>query len=169
MVPKGVIVVAGVALAGGAVVLYLRHCRKKASGGTTNPPPALPAATAGVTAANVLSADDTKPAEEPESKQRCADALAAKERGNKLFQGKEFSRAIEEYSRALELHPDHKHNDVAVFLGNRAQCHTMLEDYARAEQDCDASLVIWPQYVKALCRRGVVREKQGKLQQASVL
>eukprot|EP00967_Tisochrysis_lutea_P102295 scaffold153917_cov33-Tisochrysis_lutea.AAC.1 len=93
-------------------------------------------------------------------------AKKAKDLGNKRFQGRQYEKAIEEYSRAIDLAPDKCHKDVAVFYGNRAQAHAMLEMHAKAEADCDHAIAIDPRYVKAFCRRAVAREKQGNLDAA---
>jgi len=57
---------------------------------------------------------------------------------------------------------------VAKFYGNRAQCHACLQQHAAAEADCDAALKIDPKYVKALVRRAMARENQGKNDQALI-
>jgi import receptor subunit TOM70 len=93
-------------------------------------------------------------------------AKRAKDLGNKRFQGRQYAKAVEEYGRAISLAPDPTHKDVAVFYGNRAQAHAMLEMHAKAETDCDAAIAIDPRYVKAFCRRAVAREKQGNLEGA---
>jgi len=94
------------------------------------------------------------------------EAVKAKERGNKRFQGRQYQLAIDEYSKAIDLSPDPMHKDVSVFYGNRAQCWASLDKYEEAEQDCVSALAIDPLYVKALCRRAMAREKMGKVEEA---
>jgi len=112
------------------------------------------------------------PATDPTSTvlERRNEAQRAKERGNKRFQGRQYERAIEEYTAALELAPEKGHKEVAVFYGNRAQCYSSLSPpkYAEAEADCDRSLEIDPRYVKAMCRRAIAREKQSKIREAFI-
>eukprot|EP00965_Chrysotila_dentata_P107713 3557885-Pleurochrysis_carterae.AAC.1 len=60
------------------------------------------------------------------------------------------------------VHASQSHKDVSVFYGNRAQCFASLDKHAEAEADCDAALAIAPDYVKALCRRAIAREKQAR-------
>lgn len=103
---------------------------------------------------------------EPSQKEMHERAKKAKDLGNKRFQGRQYDKAVEEYTRAVELAPDKTHLDVAVFYGNRAQAHAMLDRHAEAESDCDHAIAIDPRYVKALNRRAVAREKQGRLEGA---
>ena len=151
-----------------AVALYLRS---RAQTGELAPPiPAAdtaasdpaPAVTAPVEPGSSAPPESGAGAPKSTDEGRKEDALKAKQRGNKRFAGQQYKQAIDEYTRALDLHPDPKHEDVAVFLSNRAQCYASLDDHAHAERDCDAALAINPKYVKALCRRGLAREKLGK-------
>lgn len=110
----------------------------------------------------------TEPAEAaaPTAEERRKLAKKAKELGNKRFAGKQYEKAIEEYTKAIELAPDPKHKEVSVFYGNRSQCFAMLDDHVRAEEDSGMAVSIDPKYVKAICRRAMARESQGKLEEA---
>ena len=99
------------------------------------------------------------PATDPATEDQRQQALRAKERGNKRFQGRQYDKAIEEYTAAIELSPDKAHKDVAIFYSNRAHCHQQRDAFAEAEADASAALAIDATYVKALCRRGFAREK----------
>jgi len=100
-------------------------------------PPSTPQVSFGV--------DDEPVSEAAELREK---AKKAKDLGNKRFQGRQYDKAVEEYTRAIELAPDKTHPDVAVFYGNRAQAHAMLEMHAQAESDCNAAIAIDPRYVK---------------------
>jgi len=156
---KLVAVVAGTAAVAVGIGLLLRRWRR----------PAVPEGGAAREADACLSG---VAASEPEAATEGGElglheqAKKAKDLGNKRFQGRQYAKAVEEYSRAISLAPDASHKDVAVFYGNRAQAHAMLEMHSKAEADCDAAIAIDPRYVKAFCRRAVAREKQGNLEGA---
>ena len=77
-----------------------------------------------------------KPVEEEQQQLlRREEAVKAKERGNKRFQGRQYEQAIIEYTKALEISPDPMHKDVSVFYGNRAQCYFSLNRFEEAEQE----------------------------------
>ena len=89
-------------------------------------------------------------------------AKREKEKGNECMKAGEINAAVGFYSKALELVPgDH------LVLGNRAQAYIGIKCFYQAELDCDAALAIEPSYTKARYRRGVAREEQGKLEEAS--
>jgi import receptor subunit TOM70 len=150
-----VAVVAGTAAVALGIGLLVRRWRRRANG-----------AARAVPDAGALPASEPAAAAEGGEMSRHDQAKKAKDLGNKRFQGRQYAKAVEEYSRAIALAPDPSHKDVSVFYGNRAQAHAMLEMHAQAEADCDAAIAIDPRYVKAFCRRAVAREKQGNLQGA---
>ena len=162
MPPSGrhLLVAAGVATVAVGAAWLLSSRRRRA------PPPAAKAAKPPCCAAKAekVAAADPQLSEEEQARAAARQqAVAAKERGNKRFQGRQYQLAIDEYSKAIELSPDPTHKDVSVFYGNRAQCWACLEKYEEAERDCVSALAIDPVYVKALCRRAMAREKIGKL------
>lgn len=95
-------------------------------------------------------------------------AMQAKGRGNKRFTGRQFDQAAAEYTKAIELAPDKRDKRVSVFHCNRAACYLVLERLDDCLKDCDAALEVDPSYVKALTRRGMVREKLDDLEGALV-
>lgn len=76
----------------------------------------------------------------------------AKEEGNTAFKAKDYPRAIELYSQALEVDPTNKDMNAKI-LQNRAQAHINLKDYDAAIADCTEALRLDPGYVKALKAR----------------
>jgi import receptor subunit TOM70 len=95
-------------------------------------------------------------------------ALEAKESGNNFFRVKDYDRAIDEYSRAIECCPEtDEHKEVlAVLLGNRAACYSAEEDWELVVEDCNRSIVLKADYVKVLLRRSQALEKLEKLEEA---
>ena len=141
---------AGVAV---GLALYLRS----RSGASPDDEPAPGSAAAD--AAKLPPAAPSGPAADEATEAKRQEALRAKERGNKRFQGRQYDIAIKEYTAAIDLSPDKTHKDVAIFYSNRAHCHQQRDAFAEAEADATVSLSIDPTYVKALCRRGFAREK----------
>lgn len=71
-----------------------------------------------------------------------------KEEGNTAFKAKDYQRAIELYTQALEIDPANKDMNAKI-LGNRAQAHSNLKQWAEAVADCTEALRLDPGYVKA--------------------
>jgi tetratricopeptide (TPR) repeat protein len=55
---------------------------------------------------------------------------------------------------------------IAIVYSNRAMCFLKLRDYGRAEDDSNRALFYKPEYVKALCRRGLAKKALKKLNTA---
>ena len=89
---------------------------------------------------------------------------ACKERGNTLYQAKNFKEAVEAYTEALEKCSDDK--DQAILYKNRAASFIKLKEYETALYDCDAALQISPRDVKSLYRRSQALEGVGNLSEA---
>jgi len=166
---KTIAVVAGVATLAVGAAWYLSSRRRRArvqlaaSPKAAPPPPpccATPAEKPEAAAAPRLTEEEQLQLQQRE------EAVRAKERGNKRFQGRQYQLAIDEYTKAIEISPDPKHKDVSVFYGNRAQCYASIDKYEEAEHDCACALDIDPTYVKALCRRAMAREKLGNVEAA---
>jgi len=196
---KHLLVAAGVATVAVGAAWWLSSRRRRAptAAAKAAKPPCCAAKAEKAAAADPPKADPPQLTEEEQAQAAARQqAVAAKERGNKRFQGRQYQLAIDEYSKAIELSPDPSHKvrvrvrvrlraltltltltptltltrtltkDVSVFYGNRAQCWACLEKYEEAERDCVSALAIDPVYVKALCRRAMAREKMGKLPEA---
>nr|XP_019050831.1 mitochondrial outer membrane 72K protein [Kwoniella bestiolae CBS 10118]OCF29761.1 mitochondrial outer membrane 72K protein [Kwoniella bestiolae CBS 10118] len=87
-----------------------------------------------------------------------------KDRGNKLYSKKDFQKAVECYTKAIEV----SIRKDAVFFSNRAACYTNFSppEYARCVADCDEALKLDKTYVKALKRRATALENLGRDEEA---
>ncbi|KAL2014735.1 hypothetical protein VTN00DRAFT_2260 [Thermoascus crustaceus] len=72
----------------------------------------------------------------------------AKDEGNAAFKAKDYHKAIELYTKGLEIDPNNKDTNSKI-LQNRAQAHLNLKDYDAAINDCTEALRLDPSYVKA--------------------
>ena len=79
-------------------------------------------------------------------------AEALRQAGNEAFGAARYEEATERYTSALDLTPRS-----AVLYANRALALLKLGAAAEAEEDCNASLMIEPAYVKARMRRAQAR------------
>jgi len=85
-------------------------------------------------------------------------AQKAKEEGNFHYKESRYDKAIEFYTKALELTNDPK--EKATFYSNRAACNAQLQMYTEVIVDCSHCLEIEPENVKALLRRGLAYENK---------
>jgi len=86
-------------------------------------------------------------------------AQIAKEEGNVMFRESKYEKAIEKYSRAIQLAATEE--EKAIYYSNRATCHAQLQDHEEVVKDCTSSINIRPT-VKALIRRGLAYESLEK-------
>lgn len=93
-----------------------------------------------------------------QNKQRAA---LEKNKGNECFKEGKYDKAIEYYSRAMELAPLD-----AILPANRAIALIKVNRFAEAEEDCNTSLKLDPTFVKAYHRRGTARANTGKMELA---
>lgn len=77
----------------------------------------------------------------------------AKQDGNNLFKVKNFREAIECYTRAIDLCPSEKKDELSTFYQNRAAAHEMLKEYKEVIRDCTEAINCNQKYSKALHRR----------------
>ena len=80
------------------------------------------------------------------------EAEAEKERGNAAFKAGNWDKAIEKYTRGMQLDPTN-----CVLPANRAMALLKKSQYGAAETDCTLALSIDPTYVKAFQRRASAR------------
>ncbi|XP_049797929.1 protein unc-45 homolog B [Schistocerca nitens] len=88
-----------------------------------------------------------------------------KEEGNAAFKEGEWDKAINCYSRAINLIKGES-PDKAVYYKNRAAVHLKKEMFREAMDDCTASLEITPNDPKALFRRCQAYEALGRFEEA---
>ncbi|KAG8930890.1 Hsp90 cochaperone [Tulasnella sp. 417] len=78
-----------------------------------------------------------------------SDAATLKDQGNKAFAAKDFNKAIELFSQAIELD---KANH--VLYSNRSAAKAGLKDWAGALQDAEECVKINPKWAKGYARKG---------------
>ncbi|XP_037954183.1 tetratricopeptide repeat protein 1 [Teleopsis dalmanni] len=103
-------------------------------------------------------------AEELQQNKEKADQL--KLEGNEFFKNGDAERAVEVYSEAIKLCPTTYTKERAVLYGNRAAAKIKLDAKKSAIDDCTASIKLWPEYVRAILRRGKLYELEDKLDEA---
>jgi import receptor subunit TOM70 len=79
-------------------------------------------------------------------------AMQLKEDGNNEFKNKEYKRAIEFYSAALDL----KHDP--IYYSNRSACYAALEDHDNVIKDTTEAIKMKPDYTKCILRRATSYE-----------
>lgn len=97
--------------------------------------------------------ESTRGASAPEpTEEQKKEGETLKSRGNAAMAAKDYAKAIDLYTQALDLHPRN-----AVFLSNRAAAHSAAKDHASARADAEAAVAIDPTYTKAWSRLGLAR------------
>jgi import receptor subunit TOM70 len=80
--------------------------------------------------------------------------------GNKAYGSKDYTGAMEYYTKAIICSAD------PVFYSNRAACHNALGDWDKVIEDTSAAIALDKEYVKALNRRANAYEHSQKYQEA---
>ncbi|KAF7694584.1 Small glutamine-rich tetratricopeptide repeat-containing protein beta [Cucumispora dikerogammari] len=83
-------------------------------------------------------------------------AMAHKNEGNTLFKQSFYTKALEEYTKAIELVPDNE-----IFYSNRAACFQSLLKWDEAIADCEKAIEINSSFVKAYIRLGALYSLNG--------
>ncbi|XP_037818577.1 serine/threonine-protein phosphatase 5 [Lucilia sericata] len=81
--------------------------------------------------------------------------------GNDYLKAKDFSKAIEMYTKAIDLIPTN-----AIFYANRSLAHLRQESFGFALQDGIAAVKADPTYLKGYYRRAAAHMSLGKFKQA---
>eukprot|EP00116_Pleurobrachia_bachei_P007510 sb/3467772/ len=89
--------------------------------------------------------------------------ISLKDLGNSLYRSGHSYGAMAEYTKAIELCRKQLDETRSVLHANRAACHVSCSEYKEAEEDCNSAIELNAKYLKALLRRGQVREKLEKL------
>jgi len=84
--------------------------------------------------------------------------------GNELMQKKQFSQALELYTKALKISPAGPNSH--AYYSNRSAAHLSLGDAESSIQDSQLALTIRPDYAKAHSRLGLAHYASGRYQEA---
>merc|ERR1711920_166678 len=79
---------------------------------------------------------------------------SAKTEGNTHMKAKEYQKAIDEYTKAVEFNPKSE-----VYFCNRAAAYTNINKFHEALDDCKKAIAINPDYAKAFSRMGLIYSK----------
>lgn len=90
-----------------------------------------------------------------------AEAEALKTQANEFFKGKDYEKAVEFYSRAIELNPGN-----AIYYGNRSLAYMRTECYGYALADATRAIELDKKYVKGYYRRAASNMALGKFKAA---
>jgi len=93
-------------------------------------------------------------------------AQLAKEDGNEFFRLGKIDKAIESYTKALNLCTDKEVTEKSHIYNNRAACYVQLYEPVKVIADCTESLTLLPMNPKALMRRGLAYESTDKMRLA---
>jgi DnaJ family protein C protein 7 len=91
--------------------------------------------------------------------------VRTKEGGNNAFKARDYKRAVDLYTQALEIDPNNKDMN-SKLLQNRAQAHVNLKDYDSAIEDCTQALRLDPSYTKAQKIRAKANGAAGNWEEA---
>uniref|UniRef100_A0A1A9WC09 protein-serine/threonine phosphatase n=1 Tax=Glossina brevipalpis TaxID=37001 RepID=A0A1A9WC09_9MUSC len=105
---------------------------------------------------NVPVKDNGCPQEE-----KLALAEKCKNEGNDCLKSKDFTKAIQMYTKAIELMPSN-----AIFYANRSLAHLRQESFGFALQDGISAVKADPTYLKGYYRRAAAHMSLGKFKQA---
>ncbi|KAJ9152076.1 DnaJ subfamily C member 7-like protein [Pleurostoma richardsiae] len=89
------------------------------------------------------------------------EAEAFKNQGNKFFKERNYTRAIEEYTRAVDLQPSS-----ATYLSNRAAAYMSANNFEAALEDCRRAAELDPENPKILLRLARIYTSLGQPEEA---
>lgn len=76
-------------------------------------------------------------------------SIEEKDKGNKALQEKDYPKALEHYTNAIQL--DSKNH---IFYSNRSSVYALLEKYDEALEDANKTLELDPKFVRGYSRKG---------------
>lgn len=95
-----------------------------------------------------------------------SDSISWKDKGNESFQKKDFQRAVELYTRSIELQSLDCHDGGISALANRSMAYLKLSRYQECVDDCTMVLERDSDHVKSYLRRGRAKQQLGEMQGA---
>jgi len=98
---------------------------------------------------------------------KCRDAVECKNTGNTLFKEGQFDKAIQWYTRGIELTDAKPNDDTANCYCNRAACHQQTHNYKQVIADCDSAIAVNSNFSKAYMRRALAFEGLEKWKKAA--
>ncbi|EKE41070.1 hypothetical protein ENUP19_0127G0009 [Entamoeba nuttalli] len=99
-----------------------------------------------------------KPNEQTTDIQKKADEHKLK--GNEYLNAKDYSKAIDEYTKAIQL------NQAAVYYSNRSAAYCSIEENDLAIEDAKKAIELDPNYAKAYARLAIALTKKHKYTEA---
>ena len=94
------------------------------------------------------------------------DSISWKDKGNESFRKKDYQRAVELYTRSIELQSPDCHDDGISALANRSMAYLKLSKYQECVDDCTMVLERDRDHVKSYLRRGRAKQHLGEMQGA---
>eukprot|EP01091_Cochliopodium_minus_P005107 TRINITY_DN15088_c0_g1_i1.p1 TRINITY_DN15088_c0_g1~~TRINITY_DN15088_c0_g1_i1.p1 ORF type:complete len:594 (-),score=234.40 TRINITY_DN15088_c0_g1_i1:2029-3810(-) len=76
-------------------------------------------------------------------------SIEEKDKGNKALQEKDYPKALEHYTNAIQLDPKNH-----IFYSNRSSVYALLEKYDEALEDANKTLELDPKFVRGYSRKG---------------
>ncbi|GFO32626.1 RNA polymerase ii-associated protein 3-like [Plakobranchus ocellatus] len=107
------------------------------------------------------SSSDYETDEEWEMERKKHLAELEKDKGNKFLKNGDSERAVEAYTKGMELDATN-----SILPANRALALIKQQKFGAAEIDCTTSIVLDPLYVKAYLRRATARAGLGRVKDA---
>lgn len=94
------------------------------------------------------------------------ESLDFKAQGNECFKNAEYDKAVDLYTKGIEICPKCHKKTLSILLSNRAACHMKTDEKEKAIEDCTLALERDQYYTKARIRRAQMYEATEKLDEA---
>jgi len=89
-------------------------------------------------------------------------AAEAKDKGNKFFLGKQYSQAVDWYTKAINFDPTD-----AAFYSNRAAAYMGMNKFEEALADSEKCIKLMPNWVKGYYRKGAALVSLSRYEEAA--